>query len=91
MNNRMLRLGREILQALLSGALVVWICSAPLVWILQDGLGPDMVESGVGRALIKFLVLWGLPALLLATPLVGMAMLERRSAAKRASQGKQAS
>lgn len=89
MSQRMLRLCREIVQALFSAALVVWICAAPLVWILQDGLGPDMVESGWVQAIFKFLVGWGIPALLLAAPLIAMAILDRRAAAKGSSAVKQ--
>lgn len=89
MSDRMFRLCRELTQVLFSAALVVWICAAPLVWILQDGLGPDMVESGWVTAIFKFLVAWGIPALILAMPLVAMAMLEKRAANKGASPAKQ--
>ena len=54
---------------------------APLVWILRDGLGPDSQESGWGLGLIKFAVQWCIPALVLAVPLYGLWLLERRLAA----------
>src|SRR3569833_387628 len=63
---RALRAFRVVLKVTMLGALVVWVAAAPFVWLLQDGLGPDMVESGWGQAVLKFLVGWGGPALGLA-------------------------
>jgi len=34
---------RRIMMGLLIAALLTWVAAAPLVWILRDGLGPDMV------------------------------------------------
>jgi hypothetical protein len=69
---------RRILMVLLLAALIVWGAAAPLVWILRDGLGPDMVESGWARSVFKFLVGWGTPAIVLAAPLFALVRLERR-------------
>ena len=46
--------------------LLVWVVTAPLIWILRDGLGPDMVESGWTPGTFKFLAGWGVPDLVLA-------------------------
>lgn len=59
----------NVLKAVLVGGLVCWVAAAPLVWILRDGLGPDMVESSGFRSAYKFLLGWGVPALALALPL----------------------
>lgn len=70
--------GRWIIKVVLLALLVNWVAAAPLVWILRDGLAPGMVESVGMQAVWKFLVGWGVPALMLAAPLAGLAMLERR-------------
>src|SRR5438045_2599040 len=56
-----LRACREILSAILIASLLVWVATAPLVWILRDGLGPDQVDSGWVRSVFRFLVGWGVP------------------------------
>lgn len=71
------RVGCWIIKVVLLALLVNWIAAAPLVWILRDGLAPGMVESVGMQAVGKFLGGWGVPALMLATPLVGLLMLER--------------
>jgi hypothetical protein len=71
-------------EVVLAAALVTWVLAAPLVWILRDGLKPGMVESTGLRAAFKFLVGWGVPALLIALPLVGLFVLERRLARQHA-------
>ncbi|HEY7156756.1 MAG TPA: hypothetical protein VH575_22495 [Gemmataceae bacterium] len=67
-------IGKIILMAVL----VNWVAAAPLVWILRDGLAPGMVESVGTQAVFKFLVGWGVPALVLAVLMVGLSALERR-------------
>jgi hypothetical protein len=67
---------------ILLGLLLAWTAAAPLVWIVRDGLGPDMVESGWTVGTLKFLTAWGLPALALAIPLFGLSLLDRRRAGK---------
>jgi hypothetical protein len=66
---------------LLQAGLFVWVLCAPLVWILRDGLGPNSHESGWGLSLWKFGVGWGVPALVLALPLYGLWLVDRRVAA----------
>lgn len=63
---------------ILSSALVTWVAAAPLVWILRDGLAPGMVESVGTKAVFKFLMCWGIPAMMLVVPLVGLSAIERR-------------
>ncbi|HTU92384.1 MAG TPA: hypothetical protein VMF69_20045 [Gemmataceae bacterium] len=63
---------------ILLAVLVTWVTAAPLVWILRDGLGPDMVETSGLKAAFKFLVCWGVPALAISVPLVGLSLIERR-------------
>ncbi len=75
-----MRVGCQILIAILQGALFAWVGAAPLVWILRDGLGPDAVDSGWGLSIVKFLVMWALPGLALAVPLFGLSRVERRLA-----------
>jgi hypothetical protein len=67
-------IGKIILMAVL----VNWVAAAPLVWILRDGLAPGMVESVGTQAVFKFLVCWGVPALVLAVLVVGLSAIERR-------------
>jgi hypothetical protein len=67
-------IGKEVLLAVL----VNWVAAAPLVWILRDGLGPDMIETTGMKAAFKFLVEWGVPALIITAPLVGLSWIERR-------------
>ena len=74
----MFRFGLQALKHLLLAALLFWILAAPLIWILRDGLGPDAVDSVGLKAVLKFLVGWGPPALVLALPLIGLWYLERR-------------
>jgi hypothetical protein len=71
----------QLLITLLQAGLFVWAACAPLVWILRDGLGPDSHDSGWGLAALKFTVGWGVPALVLALPLLGLVLIERRLAA----------
>ena len=75
-----LRICREILKVILIGALATWTAAAPVVWIVRDGLGPDMVESGWPRSVFKFLGIWGAPAIVLAVPLIVLWMVDRRAA-----------
>lgn len=72
------RAGCLICRIVLLAALVNWVAAAPLVWILRDGLGPGMIESAGMKAAFKFLVGWGVPALLITAPLVGLSWIERR-------------
>jgi hypothetical protein len=58
--------------------LVNWVAAVPLVWILRDGLAPGMVESVGTQAAFTFLVCRGVPALVLAVPLFGLSVIERR-------------
>jgi hypothetical protein len=67
-----------IVRLLLGAALAVWTMTAPILWILRDGLGPEMVESTGEHAASKFLLGWGIPALLMAVSLVGLTYLVRR-------------
>jgi hypothetical protein len=69
-----------LLMALMQGALITWAFCAPIVWIVRDGLGPDSQESGWGLGLLKFAAQWGIPALVLAVPLYGLVLLDRRLA-----------
>lgn len=62
----------------LLAALVNWVAAAPIVWIVRDGLGPDMIESTGMKAALKFLIQWGVPALIIAVPLYGLTWIERR-------------
>ena len=80
-----MRASIPILKTLLIAALLVWILSAPLAWILRDGLGPGSVETGWVRGGHKFLVDWGGPALALILPLIGLSILERRLAPNRSA------
>jgi hypothetical protein len=67
-------LGKVVLLAVL----VNWIAAAPLVWILRDGLGPGMIESVGIQAVLKFLIGWGIPALLITLSVFGLSWIERR-------------
>jgi hypothetical protein len=55
------KLAVDVVVAALDGLLLVLFLYAPIVWILRDGLGPDMVEStglrAAGRGLMTFY--WG--------------------------------
>ena len=53
----------------------------PIVWIVRDGLGPGSVETTWPWSVLKFLVAWTGPALLLAAPLLALSFMNRRSAA----------
>jgi hypothetical protein len=77
-----LRVCVETFRAVLQGLLLAWTAAAPLVWILRDGLGPDSAETGWIEGGLKFLVGWGGPALVLAAPLVLLALLDRRRTGK---------
>jgi hypothetical protein len=66
-----------ILKTLLIAGLVVWAASAPLVWVMRDGLGPNAVDSVGTQAAMKFAVGWGIAALALAMPLVGLVVFGR--------------
>ena len=74
-----LRMCRHVSMVILPGALVAWCAAAPLVWILRDGLGPEMVESSGAMSAYKFLVGWGVPAVVLTVPLLALWLVERRS------------
>ena len=85
-----LRVFCQILIVLLQGTLLAWASAAPIVWIVRDGLGPDSTDSGWVRGIVKFLVIWGVPALILAVPLFVLTRIERwwaRSAEVRQTQG----
>lgn len=75
-----LRVCRQILKVILLGALMAWAATAPLIWILRDGLGPDQVDSGWARSVYKFLVAWGVPALVIVVPLIALWLVDRREA-----------
>jgi hypothetical protein len=70
----------QLLKAILIAALIFWALISPLVWILRDGLGPDMKETSGLRSAFKFSVQWGLPALILAAMLIALIRIERRMA-----------
>jgi len=57
---------------------VNWVAAAPLVWIVRDGLGPDTIDTVGIKAVFKFLVQWGVPALIITLPLFGLLWIERR-------------
>lgn len=61
---------KHIIRGSLIAGLVVWAACAPIVWILRDGLGPDMVESDGWASFWRFLAMWGLPGLVFIVPLV---------------------
>jgi hypothetical protein len=67
-----------LIKILFSAILFTWLMMSPLVWILRDGLGPDMVATTGTHAATKFAVQWGTPALVLAVPLIGVFWIERR-------------
>jgi hypothetical protein len=58
--------------------LLSWTMMAPLAWILRDGLGPKAVDSVGVHAVGRFAERWGVPALVITTPLVGVWWVERR-------------
>jgi hypothetical protein len=61
------------LAALAYTALAVWLCGAPLLWIVRDGLGPDSVETRGRTAVAKFA-----PVLLVGLAIAGgLATLHR--------------
>ncbi len=64
----------------LQAGLIVWAACAPLIWIARDGLGPDSHESGGAWAAFKFVVQWGVPALLLIVPFLALRLVDRRMA-----------
>ena len=66
-----------VVKVVLSAALAAWVAAAPLVWVVRDGLGPDMVESVGMRAVLKLLVGWGVPAAALAATLAVAHVTER--------------
>jgi len=74
------RVGCWSIKVVLLALLVNWIAAAPLIWILRDGLAPGMVESVGMQAVWKFLIGWGVPALMLVVPLVALWTIERRLA-----------
>ncbi len=75
-----LRACRGIVKVLLLGALLAWLAAAPIVWIVRDGLGPGMVESEWPRSVFRFLVMWGVPAIVLVAPLIVLWIVDRRAA-----------
>lgn len=76
-SSAVMRICCEILMTILVAGLIVWASAAPLVWILRDGLGPGMVESTGIDSVYRFLVLWGVPALVLGIPLLGLHLARR--------------
>jgi hypothetical protein len=72
------RFGVVALIVLFQAALFVWMTCAPLVWIVRDGLGPDSHDSVWPWSVVKFAAQWGVPALVLAVPLVALQFVERR-------------
>ncbi|MBN9520253.1 hypothetical protein J0H58_17280 [bacterium] len=62
----------------LLAALLAWIAAAPVLWILRDGLGPDAVDTAGGRALGRFAVVWGLPALAFGVSVLGLTLAQRK-------------
>jgi hypothetical protein len=66
-----------ILKSLLVAGLVAWTASAPLVWVVRDGLGPKSADSVGTQAAYKFAVGWGVPAFAVAMPLLGLVVFER--------------
>jgi len=74
-----LRVCRQGLMILLAAALVVWLAASPLAWILRDGLGPGMVQTTGMSAVVKFVLGWSVPGLVLAVPLLALWIIERRS------------
>jgi hypothetical protein len=70
----------QVLIVLFQAVLFVWAMCVPLVWILRDGLGPDMVETVWPMSVLKTLVIWGVPALVLAVPLLVLSRVDRRLA-----------
>jgi hypothetical protein len=76
-------------KVLLVVVLLNWIAAGPLVWILRDGLGPGMIETDGMHAVLKFLVGWGVPALLISLPLFGLSWIERRCQPGRAQGGEE--
>ena len=73
----LMKMCRQILKGILLGALASWVAAAPLVWILRDGLGPDQVDSEFPWAVVKFLGGWGIPAVILAAPLLALWLVDR--------------
>jgi hypothetical protein len=72
----------------LSGAaLINWVAMAPIAWIVRDGLGPDTAQTTGLRAVLKFSVGWGVPALVLTALLAGLFVAERRLAPPPAQPG----
>jgi hypothetical protein len=51
------RIFLQILIVLLQAVLINWAMCAPRVWILRDGLGPDMVETGWPMSVLKTVVI----------------------------------
>jgi hypothetical protein len=80
--NRVARFALKLLIVILQAALVVWTLCIPLAWLLRDGLGPDSRESGWAEGLCRFAVEWGVPALALVVPLLGVMWLDRRVVVK---------
>lgn len=77
--SQILWFGRQVLIVILFSVLLTWIAAAPVVWIVRDGLGPGMVETSGLQSLLKFAGLWGIPFAVLAIPLAGLWLLEKRS------------
>src|SRR3954451_647823 len=71
----------HLLIVILQALLITWMACAPIVWIVRDGLGPDSVETTWPGSVLKFLVAWTGPALLLAAPLLALSIVNRRLAA----------
>ena len=74
-----------LLRVSLMLCLGMWVLLAPLMWYLRDGLGPDSVTVWP-RSAAKFVMGWGGPAVVLAVPLIGLMLIERRMASQGESQ-----
>ena len=69
---------RQVLITILKARVCLWVFAAPIVWILRDGLGPGMTETSGVWSVVKFLVQWGVPALMLGVPMLILSIFERR-------------
>jgi hypothetical protein len=67
------------LRAIVIPLLVMWVLVSTLIWILRDGLGPDMVETAGMQAVVKFLGVWGIPAAVMAGLVLVMTHAVRRA------------
>lgn len=70
--------GRNFFVQILASSLVWWMAAAPIIWTIRDGLGPDMIATKGIAAAVRFLVMWGIPALTLGLPLIALSVPRRR-------------